>query len=161
QFIERNRARPFALLIHFRAPHLPYGPVPEEDFAPFKELDPTIPNFPGLNVSQVKRWTKEYYAGIHSVGRNLGRLLTRLNELKLASRTIVLFTSDHGYNIGHHGIHTKGNGVWVAGGATGPKRPNMFEESLHVPLIIRWPGVINAGIEITNTVLNLDTFATV
>jgi arylsulfatase A-like enzyme len=161
QFIERNRARPFALLIHFRAPHLPYGPVPEEDAAPFKELDPTIPNFPGLNASQVKRWTKEYYASIHSVDRNLGRLLVRLDELKLASRTIVLFTSDHGYNIGHHGIHTKGNGVWVAGGASGPKRPNMFEESLRVPLLIRWPGVVNPGVEITNAVSNLDTFAAV
>src|SRR5262245_11462424 len=161
QFIENHRTRPFAVLIHFRAPHLPYGPVPEEDAAPFKDLDPTIPGFSGLNTNQVKRWTKEYYASIHSVDRNIGRLLAKLDELELSSRTIVLFTSDHGYNIGHHGIHTKGNGVWVTGGVSGPKRPNMFEESLRVPLIIRWPGVVTPGTEFTNTVSNIDTFATV
>jgi uncharacterized sulfatase len=161
RFVEANRSRPFALLLHFRAPHLPYGPVPEADSAPFKDLDPTIPRFRGLDVKQVKKWTRDYYASIHSVDRNLGRLLERLDRLKLTRKTVVLFTSDHGYNIGHHGIHTKGNGVWVAGGVPGPKRPNMFEESIRVPLIVRWPGVVKPGTEIGEPVTNLDTFASV
>jgi uncharacterized sulfatase len=108
----------------------------------------------------VKKWTKDYYASIHSVDRNLGRLLARLDELNLTGRTAVLFTSDHGYNIGHHGIHTKGNGHWVAGGVTGPKRPNMWDTSLRVPLLIRAPGA-KAGAVVTEVVSNLDTFATV
>lgn len=42
-FLEERDERPFALAVHFRAPHLPYGPVPDEDSAPFADLDPTIP----------------------------------------------------------------------------------------------------------------------
>jgi uncharacterized sulfatase len=161
RFVENNRTRPFALLLHFRAPHLPYGPVPAQDSAPFKDLDPTVPQTRGADVAQVKKWTRDYYASIHSVDRNIGRLLARLDELKLAKKTIVLFTSDHGYMIGHHTLHTKGNAYWIAGGVTGPKRPNMFEESIRVPLLIRWPGVVKPGTEIAEPVSNVDTFATV
>lgn len=161
RFIEANQARPFALCLHFRAPHLPYGPVPAEDAAPFQDLDPAIPMAPGIDRDQVKKWTRDYYASIHSVDRNLGRLLRRLDELKLTERTIVLFTSDHGYMIGHHGLHTKGNAHWIAGGVWGPKRPNMFDDSLRVPLLIRWPGVVRPGTDIAEPVTNLDTFASV
>jgi len=161
QFVETNQARPFALLIHFRAPHLPYGPVPPEDSAPFKDLDPTVPRPKGWDIDQLKKWTRDYYASIHSVDRNLGRLFARLTELGLMEKTIITFTSDHGYNIGHHGIHTKGNGIWVAGGVSGPKRPNMFETSMRVPLLVRWPGVVPPGMKISEPVSNLDTFPSV
>lgn len=160
-FLEANRGRPFALLLHFREPHTPYGPMPRQDTAPFDKLDPAVPQTRGADVAQVRQWTREYYSAVHAVDRNLGRLLTRLDELNLSAKTIVLFTSDHGYNIGHHGIHTKGNGWWIAGGVQGPKRPNMFDTSLRVPLIVRWPGVVKPGTEIPETVSNLDTFATV
>jgi uncharacterized sulfatase len=161
RFITANKGRPFAALVHFRAPHLPYGPVPPEDSAPFKGLDPTIPSAPGIDVAQVKKWTRDYYASIHSVDRNLARLLDTLDRLGLAHKTIVLFTSDHGYNIGHHGLHTKGNAVWIAGGVTGPKRPNMFDTSVRVPLLVRWPGTVKPGTEVTEMVSNVDTFPSV
>ena len=161
RFVETNRAGPFALLLHFREPHLPYDPLPEQDLAPFKDLDPTIPDFPNLRTNQVKNWTRLYYGAIHSVDRNIGRLLARLAELNLDTNTIVLFTSDHGYMIGHHGLHTKGNAHWVSGGSSGPKRPNMFEESIRIPLIIRWPGVVKPGLELADTVSNIDTYASV
>jgi len=160
-FLQTNRSKPFALLLHFREPHMPYGPVPEQDSAPFQTLDPTIPDYPNLRTNQVKNWTRDYYAAIHSVDRNIGRLLARLDELELAGRTIVMFMSDHGYMIGHHGLHSKGNGNWVVGGSTGPKRPNMFEESIRIPLIIRWPGVVKPGLEIATPVSNIDTWASV
>ena len=111
-------------------------------------------------------WLKDrhraYYTSVHAADRNVGRLLDKLDELKLADNTIVLFTSDHGYNIGHHGIYTKGNAAFIAGkGVHGPKRPNMFENSIRVPLLIRWPGVLKGGAEIADNVTNLDTFATI
>jgi uncharacterized sulfatase len=161
QFVAANRDRPFALCLHFREPHLPYGPVPEQDSAPFKDLDPTVPKTPGADIPQVKGWTREYYASIHAIDRNLGRLFAKLDELKLTEKTIVLFTSDHGYMIGHHGLHAKGNGYWIAGGVRGPTRPNMFEESIRVPLLVRWPGVVKPGMEIVEPVTNLDMFPSV
>ena len=164
RFIETNRAGPFALLIHFREPHMPYDPVPEADSAPFMELDPTVPSSLGTNTPQVKQWTRLYYGAVHSVDRNLGRLLARLEELRLSDNTIVMFTSDHGYMIGHHGLHTKGNGYRIerARGSTPRQtRPNMFEESIRIPLLVRWPGVTKPGLEIPQPVSNLDTYATV
>jgi len=160
-FVKDNRARPFALALHFRAPHLPFGPVPKEDSEPFKNLDPTIPNHPGNDVAQVKNWTRDYYASIHSVDRNIGRLLAALEEMGLLDSTIIVFTSDHGYMIGHHGLHTKGNAFWIAGGVRGPKRPNMYDLSLRVPLIVRWPGVVQPGTKVEQLVCNVDTFASV
>lgn len=161
RWIEANKDKPFAALIHFREPHTPYGPMPEEDTKLFRDLDPTIPQFRGLDATHVKRLYREYYAAVHAIDRNLGKLLALLDRLNLAGNTIVMFQSDHGYNIGHHGIETKGNGYWIAGGVNGPKRPNMWDTSLRIPLLIRWPGVVKAGTESNETVLNLDMFPSV
>jgi choline-sulfatase len=160
-FVRKNRAHSFALMLNFREPHLPYGPVPAQDSAVFKNFDPTIPTFPGLDAKQVKTWTRDYYAAIHAVDRNLGRLLALLDELGLTQDTIVLFTSDHGYMIGQHGLHTKGNAQWVAGAQRGKQRPNMFDYSLRVPLLVRWPGVVAPGTVVPEFVSNIDTFASV
>lgn len=159
KWIGEQRSRPFALCLHFREPHLPYTPVPAEDRDFFKDLDPTVPQLKGLDLPQVKGWTRDYYASIHSVDRNLGRLFAFLEKQNLWEKTIVSFTSDHGYNIGHHMIHTKGNGFWVAGGVTGPKRPNVWDTSIRIPWMIRWPGVVKPGTVIEQPVQNLDTFA--
>ncbi len=159
RWMGENKEKTFALCLHFREPHTAYTPVPEEDSRVYENLDPAVPASPGLDVAQVKKWTREYYAAIHGVDRNLGRLFAWLEKEGLWDRTIIQFTSDHGYNIGHHGLHTKGNGMWVAGGVTGPKRPNMWDTSLRIPLLVRWPGVVKPGTVIEQQVLNLDTFA--
>jgi arylsulfatase A-like enzyme len=161
RWIEAHQAEPFAALIHFREPHLPYTPMPEADTKLFQNLDPTIPDARGLDREQVKQFYRDYYASVHAVDRNLGKLLAALERLRLDRRTIVIFQSDHGYNIGQHGIHTKGNGFVIAGGVNGPKRPNMWDTSLRIPFLIRWPGVLPAGTEINETVLNLDMFPSV
>jgi uncharacterized sulfatase len=88
-------------------------------------------------------------------------VLAKLDELKLAENTVVLFTSDHGYNIGHHGVYTKGNARWFASNVEGPKRPNMYEESIRVPLLVRWPAAVKPGTRIDTMVGNVDTFATI
>ena len=54
----------------------------------------------------------------------------------LADNTIIIFTSDNGYSLGHHGIMGKGNGTYPL---------NMFEESVKVPFIVRLPGVTQGG----------------
>lgn len=161
EFVKKNRDQPFALCLHFREPHLPYGPVPQQDSDLFKDLDPTVPQAPGADIAKVKQWTRDYYASIHSVDRNLGRLFALLDELGLTENTIILFTSDHGYMLGHHGLHTKGNGFWIAGGVNGPKRPNLFDMSIRVPLLVRWPRVVRPGTRVEEMVSNIDTFTSV
>ena len=161
---------PFLLCWHTRAPHARWLPVAPEDMAPYKGVDVPIPNpdFPNLDVARVKLMTREYLASVRSVDRNVGRMLKVLDELKLARTTIVIFSSDHGYNMGHNGIWHKGNGHWVlkpppAARPNIPRgqRPNMYDNSIKVPTMIRWPGVIKPGTVVTQTVSNLDWFPTI
>jgi uncharacterized sulfatase len=160
KFIDRHRGQPFLLSIHFRAPHAPYAPVPEKDSAPYRTLDPKIPDVPGLPTARVKQIYREYYASVSSVDRNVRRLLDKLDASGLTQQTIVIFTSDHGYMIGHHGLWHKGNAVWLAQGKTGA-RPNMFDEAIRVPLLISWPGAIAPGTTIDQVVSNLDVLPTI
>jgi choline-sulfatase len=160
RFIDRNRHGPFLLSIHFRAPHTPYGPVPEADSAPYRTLSPTIPDVPGLPRDRVKQLYREYYASVSSVDRNLGRLIAKLDEWGLDEQTVVIFTSDHGYMIGQHGLWHKGNAAWLTEGKKG-NRPNMFDDSIRVPLLVCWPGVVAPGTVIDRVVSNLDVFPTI
>lgn len=159
-FVKANKGQPFALSLHFREPHLPYGPVAAVDSAHYKDLDPSVPDLPGLDVKAVKQATKAYYASISSVDRNVGRLLQVLDDLGLAQNTLVVFTSDHGYNEGRHYVKTKGNGQWIVGGITGPTRGNMWDTSVMIPLLMRWPGQITPGRTIDTMLSNVDFFRT-
>ena len=158
----KSADQPFALCLFFREPHQPYAPVTPADSAPFEKLDPKTPNVPPFVDPEVnKERYRKYYGSIHAADRNVGRVLAKLDELKLAEDTIVLFTSDHGYNIGQHGVYTKGNASWVGGTRQGPKRPNMFEESIRIPLLVRWPKVVKPGTTVEQMVSNVDTFTSV
>lgn len=169
-FVRRQRSGPFLLCLHFRAPHAKWLPVRDVDLAPYKSLDPDIPvsDLPYLDVEKVKRMTREYYASVASVDRNVGRLLAELDRLKLTEDTVVIFTSDHGYNLGHHGLWYKGNAQWQLTRLPKQKwpnipplqRPNLFDQSLRVPTAVRWPARIKPGLEVTETVSNLDWFPT-
>ena len=168
-FVHQNQEKPFLLSLHYRAPHAPWLPVADEDWAPFKDLDPTIPHpdYPDLDVARVKRMMREYLASVASVDRNVGRLLDVLDKLKLTQKTVVIFTSDHGYNMGHNGIWHKGNGHWVLKSLRGlpgndprVQRPNLYDNSLRVPTAVRWPGVIKPG-TVEETISNLDWYPTI
>ena len=145
-------------------------PVAPEDWAPYDGLDPKIPNpdYPKVDIKKVKRFTREYLASVSGVDRNLGRILRTLDHLKLTQKTIVIFSSDHGYNMGHNGVWHKGNAHWILS-ETPPgtkniprgQRPNMYDRSIRVPTAVRWPGRIAAGSIIPQTISNLDWFPTI
>lgn len=103
---------------------------------------------------------REYVGSVHSVDRNVGRLLEVLNGLGLTENTLVIFTSDHGFNLGHHGIWHKGNGRWLLTNNDGD-RANMWDNSLRVPAIVSWPRHIPANSSVENTVSHLDWFPTI
>lgn len=168
-FIRRHRAEPFMLSLHYRAPHAPWLPLPAEDWAAYSDLDPALPqpDYPKLDIPGVKKKMREYLASVASVDRNVGRLLALLDELQIAENTVVIFTSDNGYNMGHNGIWHKGNGTWIL---TEPpratrnvpegQRPNMYDNSLRIPTAVRWPAQIRPGTVVEETVSNLDWYPT-
>jgi len=172
RFIERNMQRPFFLCLATRAPHGRWLPVAAEDWQPYAELDPAVPKYPGLDITKVKKMMREYLASTSGVDRNLGRLLDSLDKNKLTDNTIVIFTSDHGFNMGHHGIWHKGNGLWATkkrppgeyhNGVrviSDKYRPNLYDESLRVPAVVRWPGVVTPRTVVLNTATALDVFPT-
>lgn len=170
KFIDEHRDGPFLVSLHYREPHAAWLPTRDEDWLPYKDLDPVIPNpdFHLLDTQKVKRWTREYYASCASVDRNLGRVLSRLDELDIADNTVVIFTSDHGYHNGHHGLWFKGNAHWILtelpeqewDNIPPRRRPNLFDQALRVPTAVRWPARIAAGTVVDEVVSNLDWFPT-
>lgn len=165
-----TKSGPFAISLHYRAPHARWLPVRDEDWAPFDELDPKLPHpdYPDLNGEKVKRMTREYLASTAGVDRNVGKIMEELELLKLAESTIVIFSSDHGYNMGHNGIWHKGNGHWVVNNPPPAtpniprgQRPNMYDHSIRVPTAVRWPGVVKPNTVINETISNLDWFPTI
>jgi choline-sulfatase len=138
--------KPFCLSVHYTAPHAPWyrEEQPEDIWHMYEDSEfssiPVLPPHPwgGWDPTpQKRRETLEgYFTAITAMDRNVSRLLDRLDALGIADDTIVFFTSDNGYNMGHHGIHGKGNGTFPV---------NMFEESVKVPFIARYPGYVPAG----------------
>jgi uncharacterized sulfatase len=125
------------------------------------------PDYPDLDTRKAKRMMGEYLSSVRSIDRNVGSLLAELDKLGLSDNTLVVFTSDHGYNMGHNGIWHKGNGLWLLKNKTvGTKniptnqRPNMYDNSLKVPSIIRWPNVVPTNSINQSTMSNLDWFPT-
>lgn len=169
RFVREHRQETFLLMLNYREPHAPYLPVSEQDWAKLKDLDPQIPDadYPDLDLPRAKQLMRDYLASVTAVDRNVGRLLALLDELQLSQDTVVVFTSDHGYNIGHHGVWHKGNGHLLTKNATRVRnndpsiqRPNLFDTSLRTPTAVRWPRQIKPGTEIRNTTSNLDWFPT-
>jgi len=160
EFLKENKNKTFALMVHYREPHAAYVPMPPEDMAAMKDLDPKIPDYPGLNVKNTKKLMRDYLTSVRAVDRSVGRILEQVEKLGLEDDTIVIFTSDHGYNMGHHGLRYKGNGYWMVQGKKGC-RPNMFETSMAVPLMIKWPGVVKPGTKVDALVSNVDMFPSV
>lgn len=171
QFMRQNRDKPFALFFHTREPHLPYLPVPDEATRPYVGRRPKVPRVEGVPEERLEQEYRAYYSAITAVDIALGKLLDELETLGLADNTIVVFMGDNGYMIGQHGLETKGNawqiipqGGTVIGtrilGDPERRRPNMYDLSILVPLIIRWPGVVPAGSVCDELVVSTDLFPT-
>jgi arylsulfatase A-like enzyme len=175
---ERPKDRPFFLMYHHKAPHRPWQPdeahraqwegvpVPEpptfdDDYSTrsdaareatmridrdLKPTDTKLPPPEGLSAPEVKRWKyrrymQDYLACVASMDDGIGRVLDYLDGNGLADNTIVIYTSDQGFFLGDHGWFDK---------------RFMYEESLRMPLLIRWPGRIAPGTVSDAMVLNVD-----
>lgn len=140
QFLNRFRDEPFCLFLSWGPPHSPYRQVPREflDIYPPEEIA-LHPNVRGGDRAAIAG----YYAHMTALDRNIGRLLHALERLDLADDTILVFSSDHGDMLWAHGL-------------IGKEHP--YEESVHIPLLVRWPDGLPAG-ERTDTLISVVDYA--
>ena len=160
----RQPERPFFLTVGFFRPHTPYvSPKPYYDLYPLDRMR-VVPgvkedqaDIPAAGLMSYKREQdaltddlrrqalQAYYASISFLDAQVGRVVDALDRLELAEKTIIVFTSDHGYHTGEHGL-------W--------QKQSLFEESARVPLLIVAPGVARAGGVAPSPVSQVDLFPT-
>ncbi|GAA2757543.1 sulfatase/phosphatase domain-containing protein [Actinopolymorpha rutila] len=175
---QRDPDRPFCLLLHHKAPHRSWDPdtahaklfadedLPEpatlfDDHAghgraarearmrigrDLNERDLKAPFPPGLDEPERTRWAyqrylKDYLRCVVSVDENTGRLLDVLDDEGLRDDTIVAYSSDQGFFLGDHGWYDK---------------RFMYDESLRMPLLVRYPPEVPAGSATDAMALNID-----
>lgn len=121
---DRDRSRPFAMILSWGPPHNPYHTAPLEyqslyDPAALK-LRPNVPE----DYEPARRDIAGFYAHCTALDACMGRLLQTLEDEGIAEETLVVFASDHGDHLGSFGLN-------------GKQTP--LEESLRIPFLIRWP----------------------
>ncbi|MGI6172339.1 MAG: sulfatase-like hydrolase/transferase [Christensenellales bacterium] len=136
---------PFYLSVHYTAPHSPW----EAEQHPQKWIDyyadckfesiPDVPDHPHLTVDPVYGTPRRlenlrgYFAAISAMDEGIGKIIQTLEAQGILDDTLLIFTGDNGMNMGHHGIWGKGNGTFPL---------NMFDTSVKVPFLIRYPAEI-------------------
>jgi arylsulfatase A-like enzyme len=94
-----------------------------------------------LDDWKYQRYMQDYLATVQSVDDNIGKLLNFLDSEGLTQNTMVIYTSDQGFFLGEHGLYDK---------------RFMYEESLRMPFLVRWPAVIAPGSSSDEIGLNVD-----
>ncbi|MGB4136283.1 MAG: sulfatase [Microbacterium sp.] len=183
---KRDPERPFAMFIHHKAPHAPWipderhrdlypvGSIPEpetlhddhrtlgtwasrttmsiaDDLAERHVKEPVPPELEGPENREARatwkyqRYMRDYLQVIQSIDDNVGRVLDWLDATGEAQNTIVVYTSDQGFFLGDHGWYDK---------------RLMFEQSLQMPALFRWPAAIEPGVRVSDILTNVDFAAT-
>ncbi|MBT3548064.1 MAG: sulfatase [Flavobacterium sp.] len=113
-----------------------FGFKPNEIVTPDENLSPQE-----VREWKYQKYIKDYLATIKSVDDNIGRVLAYLKDNGLEENTIVIYASDQGFFLGEHGFFDK---------------RFMYEESLKMPFVIRYPGKIKPGTVVDDIVSNID-----
>jgi len=175
-FVKKHQDGPFCLLYHHKAPHRGWDPdgkhadlfkdkdMPEpetfkDDYknrtSSAEHADMRVaemPDYvnkglpPDLSTEEKRKWNyqrfiKDYCRVVAAVDDNVGRMLDYLDKAGLAENTIVIYTADNGFFLGDHGWFDK---------------RFMYEESLRVPFLVRFPREIKPGSTCDRIVLNVD-----
>ena len=138
---------PFCLSVHYTAPHSPWRQEeqPSEIWNLYNDVAfDSLPSLPphdwngwAPSLENRRQTIQGYFTTITAMDTAIGRILDKLEGLGISEDTLIIFTSDNGYNMGHHGILGKGNGTYPL---------NMYEESVKVPFIACHPGRIPPSI---------------
>jgi arylsulfatase A-like enzyme len=138
RWIGTGRDRPFFLFLNYYDAHDPYLP-PQPFRSRFSKVERPggrvnshrLRYYPKLTAEQLQEEVDAYDGGIAYADHHIGELLAGLKQRGLDENTIVVVTSDHGESFGEHGLMVHINGL--------------YRETLHVPMIFRWPGRLPAG----------------
>lgn len=158
---ENESDRPFYLNLSFTAPHSPHVDQHKEEYVKYYYDNCTFSDVPqdprhagsiqhphdieySLTFASPDRefltlrdLLAGYYAAVQGVDDSVGRVIRKLEERGIRDNTIVIYSSDNGFNCGQHG-------VWGKGNATFPL--NLFDTSVKVPCIFNCPGLIKSGV---------------
>lgn len=139
QFLETNKDRPFFLYMPHNNPHIPYTASEERIQKNADAFEPV------------------YAAVIETLDDSIGRVLAKLDELKLSEKTLVIFTSDNGGLHVPEGPHDRitHNTPYRAG------KGYLYEGGIREPQIVRWPGRVPAGKEIHTPFITTDWLPTI
>jgi arylsulfatase A-like enzyme len=163
--LERLKDSTFSITCSFHFPHAPMLPTkPYSTMYPAKKMVPpfsiadAMENSPYKKANgrhehteyadpeKIKFMISSYYGLIKEVDDWVGKILDKVDQLGLADNTLVIFTSDHGEMLGAHGMREK----------------NVFyEESAHIPLLIRFPNQIKKNTVVNGYVSTMDLFPTI
>jgi arylsulfatase A-like enzyme len=159
RFMERARNKPFLLYLSHYTVHTPLQ-AKLEVIEKYKTKAATLPDSgpafspdKGRSVRQVQDHAV-YAAMIESLDNSVGRLLGKLDELGLADKTIVIFTSDNGGLSTAEGSPTSNLPLRTGKGWA-------YEGGVRVPLLIRWPGVIKPGSISPEPTISTDFYPTI
>jgi arylsulfatase A-like enzyme len=157
-YLRENKGRPFALTVGYKAAHGPFEP-PERHRSDYSGvMARSVPNLatpaiyrakgvpPPSEVPREVKVNPGYFACLTAMDDNVGRLLKELDDLGLAANTVVVFAGDNGYYLGEHGL--------------GDKR-SAYDESLRIPLLLRYPKLVPTGRIVDEMVLNTDLASTI
>ncbi len=155
KFIEQNRAKPFFTYLAFNAPHTPLE-TPEKNYQYYRQMNLKPEDFPGLEKTGGHpipnnfnaETTARIYGMVENIDENIGRLMAKLDQLKIAGDTAIVFLTDNGpqqprYNAGM--LRLKGT---------------VNEGGVRVPFFVRWPGRVEAGREIDRIAAHIDVAPT-
>ena len=158
----RDAKKPFFLFVGYATTHNPWRDRAERWVAQYRRADfcdiPDDLPYPFGEVgdhpsppADPHEARAQYYAAVSMIDEGVGALLDELDAQAASDNTLVVYTADHGLNLGHHGIWGKGNGSQPL---------NMLDESIRVPLICMLPGMIPAGARRDEFVTHCDLFMT-
>jgi len=158
-WMKEVKADPFLLVLGFKSPHSPRGGDNLPDRLRHLYKDEKSRRVPNLGVAPVWQTSappgagmprgglvdaevhRDYMRHVTGVDQNIGRLLDAIDELGLRDDTVVIYSSDNGYYLGEH--------------CSGDKR-SAYEESLRIPLLVRYPKLYPAATTVDKMVLNID-----
>ncbi len=149
EFIEEHKNGPFFLYQSYHSVHTPIQSKKE-----YKEKYDKKP------VPEGSKHSHAAYAGmVQSLDEGVGKILEKLDDLGIADRTVVVFMSDNGGVGGYRDAGIGGTEITNNAPLRGGKGM-LYEGGIHVPMIVRWPGVVEPGSQCDVPVITTDFYPT-